>query len=57
MKFWKRAKFLYDYLISKKVSKDRLVYEGYYTKANSLELEVSEIEDNGEQPIKSIFDE
>jgi len=53
----KRAKFLYDYLISKKIAKDRLVYEGYYTKANSLELEVTEIEDNGEQPIKSIFDE
>ena len=53
----KRAKFVYDYLLSKKIAKDRLVFEGYYTKANSLEIEVIEVEDNGEQPIKSIFDE
>lgn len=54
----KRAKFVYDYLISKKITKDRLVFEGYYTKANSLELEVIDVEINEEeQPIKSIFDE
>lgn len=55
----KRAKFVYDYLISKKIAKKRLVHEGYYTKPNSLELEVIEVEveENSEQPIKSIFDE
>jgi outer membrane protein OmpA-like peptidoglycan-associated protein len=53
----KRAKFVYDYLISKKIAKERLVYEGYYTKPNSLELEVTDVEENTEQQIKSIFDE
>ncbi|MFN3316831.1 MAG: hypothetical protein ACK40K_08465, partial [Raineya sp.] len=54
----KRAKFVYDYLVGKKIAKNRLVFEGYYTKANSLELEVIDVETNEEeQPIKSIFDE
>ncbi|MCU0439712.1 MAG: OmpA family protein [Raineya sp.] len=57
----KRAKFIQDYLVSKKIVKKRMVVSGATSKKSSIEIEILDTEDNPnenqEQPIKSIFDE
>jgi outer membrane protein OmpA-like peptidoglycan-associated protein len=57
----KRAKYIQDYLIAKKIAKQRLVIQGEASKPNGIEIEILETEEQknepDEQPIKSIFDE
>jgi len=57
----KRAKFIQDYLVSKKIEKKRLNLGGASSKTSSIEVEILDTEENPnenkEQPIKSIFDE